>query len=168
MIRRHFIVIAALLVIFTGCFSVKYSFSGADTGAAETCSVQYFPNRAPIVNAGLSQQFTDALKDKIQNQTDLTLVNGTGDVDFEGAITGFSTQPTAVQSDDVAAQNRFTIQIRVKFTNVVDPDLSYETSFSRYQDYPSTISFEEAQTQYMEELIDLIIEDIFNKAFVNW
>lgn len=157
-------------IFLNGCFfkNVSYTFSGADTGEAETCSVQYFPNRAQIVNANLSQQFTDALKDKIQSDTDLALVRGVGDVDFEGAITGYYTQAIAIQGNETAAQNRFTISIKVKFTNPLEPDFEFDKSFSRYRDYESTMSFESAQSIYVEEIIEDIIEDIFNAAFVNW
>ncbi len=131
------------IVFLNGCFSVKYSFSGASINPEiKTCSVQYFPNRAPIVNANLSQQLTDALKDKIQSETSLTLVNGVGDVDFEGSITGYSTQATAIQADETAAQNKFTITVKVKYSNPLEPDFEYDKSFSRYREYESSMSFE--------------------------
>lgn len=152
-----------------GCFSVKYSFSGAAVSPEiETCSVQYFPNRAQIVNANLSQQLTDALKDKIQSETSLALVRGVGDVDFEGAITGYYTQATAIQGNETAAQNRFTISVKVKYSNPLEPDFEFDKSFSRYRDYESTMSFDAAQNAYVDEILEEIIEDIFNAAFVNW
>ena len=160
--------IAFTIILLDGCFSVKYSFSGANVGDAKTCSVQYFPNRAQIVNGNLSQQLTDALKDKIQSETSLTLINGIGDVDFEGSITGYSTQATAIQGNETAAQNRFTISVKVKYTNPLQPDFEFDKNFSRYRDYESTMSFESAQSKYVEEILEEIVEDIFNAAFVNW
>lgn len=156
------------LVILPGCFSVRYTFSGATTEGLETASVQYFANRAPIQNPGMSQELTNKLKDRIISQTNLLIVNGIGDADFEGAITGLSTAPTAISGQDQAQQNRLTITVRVSYTNTADEDLSFDSSFSRYTDYPSTQTFEQAQSQYMDELLDLIVEDVFNKAFVNW
>ena len=60
------------------------------------------------------------------------IVNGMGDVNFEGEITDYNTRPQTVAADAQAAMNRFTITVKVKFTNSVDPDLSYEQIFSRY------------------------------------
>jgi len=116
----------------------------------------------------LNQKITDELKDYIQANTSLVLINGTGDVDFEGAITGFEVRPTAIVSGDQAAKNRFTITLKVKFTCEVKPELNFESSFSKYEDYDPTIEFEEAKLTYTDDILKLLIEEIFNKAFVNW
>jgi hypothetical protein len=164
-----------LLMIFvlgmtglTGC-KVSYSFSGASISPqVKTVSVQYFQNRAPLVQPGLTQYITDALLDKCKAQTSLKVVNGMGDVNFEGEITDYNTRPQGIAADNQAALNRFTITVKVKFTNSVDPDLSYEQSFSRYQDYNSTLDLSQVEADLSIKIIDLIIEDIFNQAFVNW
>ena len=147
---------------------ISYSFTGASTEGLNTVSIQYFQNRAPLVQPGLSQHVTDALIDKCKAQTGLGIVNGIGDANFEGEITDYNTQPLTVAADARAATNRFTITIRVKFTNAVDPELSFEQSFSRYEDYDSNLNLSQVEQEYSEKIIDLIIEDIFNKAFVNW
>ena len=60
------------LVTLTQC-KVGYSFSGVNISEeVETYSVEYFPNRAALVQAQLSQEFTVALQDKIQGNTSLT------------------------------------------------------------------------------------------------
>jgi hypothetical protein len=56
-----------LLIMQYSCFTMKYSTTGASIPVeAKTVSVQFFENRAPLVEATLSQQVTDALKDYIQ------------------------------------------------------------------------------------------------------
>jgi hypothetical protein len=149
---------------------MKYSTTGASIPPeAKTVSVQYFENQARNQEAGLNQKVTDALKDFIQANSSLVLINGTGDVDFEGAITGFDVKPTAIVSGDQAAKNRFTITLKVKFTCDVKPELNFDTSFSRYEDYdPSAMEYEAAKAQFTDDILKLLIEDIFNKAFVNW
>jgi hypothetical protein len=160
--------LASLVTVLSGC-KVSYSFSGASISPqVKTLSVQYFQNRAPLVQPGLSQYITDALIDKCKSQTNLAIVNGIGDVNFEGEITDYSTRPQTVAADAQAAMNRFTITVKVKFTNAVDPDLSYEQTFSRYQDYNSSLDLSQVEQQLSEEIVDMIIEDIFNQAFVNW
>jgi hypothetical protein len=135
----------------------------------KTVSVQLFPNRAPVVQPQFSQLFTDGLKDKIQSQTSLRLItSGQGDVNFEGEIKEYKTEPMAIQSNNLAAQNRFTIVIRVKFTNGKEPKWDFDQPFSRYVDYPATQSFIAVEQENMKTLIDQLTEDIFNKAFVNW
>jgi hypothetical protein len=149
---------------------MKYSTTGASVPAeARTVSVQYFENTARDQQAGLSQKVTEALKDFIQANTSLILISGTGDLDFEGAITGFDVKPTAIVSGDQAAKNRFTITLKVKFTCEVKPELNFDSSFSRYEDYdPTHTEYEAAKEQLTDDILKLLIEDIFNKAFVNW
>jgi len=162
------ILVAGSLLFLNGC-KISYSFSGASISPqVKTLSVQYFQNRADLVQPGLSQYLTDALIDKCKAQTNLGLVNGPGDVDFEGEITGYNTLPLTVAADAQAASNRFTITVRVRFTNSVNPELSYDQSFSRYADYDSSLDLSQVEKKLSEDIVGLLIEDIFNKAFVNW
>ena len=162
--------IFAVGFLLSSCFSIKYSFKGAGIPPeVKTVSVQFIDNKARIVEPGLDQHFTEALKDYLQSNTNLFLVNGIGNVDFEGEITTYDyTSPVAITSTDVAAQNRFTIAMRVKFTNSVDPEQDFDASFSRYRDYASSISFESVKDDLTDEIMKELLDDIFNKAFVNW
>lgn len=175
--RERNISAAGLILVFlltcgifmlNGC-KISYSLTGASISPeVKTLSIQYFQNRADVVQPGLSQYLTDALIDKCKAQTNLGLVNGLGDVDFEGEITGYNTQPLTVAADAQAATNRFTISVRIKFTNAVDPDLSFEQSFSRYEDYNSSLDLSQVEKELSDKIVELLVEDIFNKAFVNW
>ena len=133
-----------------------------------TVSVQYFQNRAPLVQPGLSQELTDALIDKCKAQTNLANVNGIGDVNFEGEISDYNTRPLTVAADAQAAMNRFSITVKVKFTNSVDPELSFEQSFTRYEDYNSNLDLSQVEKELSTKIMEMIVEDIFNQAFVNW
>jgi hypothetical protein len=154
--------------ILYGC-KVSYSFSGASISPqVKTVSIQYFQNRAPLVQPGLSQYITDALIDKCKAQTNLNFINGIGDVNFEGEISDYNTRPLTVAADAMAAMNRFTIAVKVKFTNAVEPELSFEQTFSRYEDYNSNLDLSAVEKEFSDKIIEMIVEDIFNQAFVNW
>jgi hypothetical protein len=142
---------------------------GADIDPAlHTVSVQYFNNRAMRIEPTLSQRFTDALKEYLEGNTKLRVVNTIGDVDFSGEITNYDIQSVAISAGDVAAKTRFTITIRVKYTNSLNPNDSFDTSFSRYREFSSTQDFNSVEATLSDEILDEIIEQIFNKAFVNW
>ncbi len=163
-----FFIILSLSGLLNSCFTFKLSTKDASIPPeARTISVQYFQNNALIVEPSLSQQFTDGLKDYIQANTRLILVNGLGDLDFEGVITGYDVKPVSITSDQ-AAQNRFTITIKVKYTCSVKEDQDFEATFSRFEDYPSSQNFESVKAELTEKIMKLLIEDVFNKAFVNW
>ncbi len=157
----------AIAVSLYGC-KVTYSFTGASTTGLSTVSIQYFQNRASLVQPGLSQYITDALIDKCKSQTSLKTVNGIGDANFEGEITDYNTRPLTVGADAEAAMNRFTISVKVKFTNAVQPDLSFEQTFSRYEDYNSNTDLSQVEQDLSAKIVEQIVEDIFNQAFVNW
>jgi hypothetical protein len=170
---------AACLVLLSNCtiklgsLSLGYSTKGATTTGLKTVSVQYIENRVIENNGGIvqpsfSQEFTDALKDYIQSNTSLVMINGVGDADFEGEVVIFDQAPVSITANEIAAQNRFTIAIKIRYSNSVNPDMSFESSFSRYEDYSSSMTFDDAQSEYTEEIVKLLIEDIFNRAFVNW
>ena len=154
------------LLMLPGCGI--YSFSGASTTGLSTVSIQYFQNRASLVQPGLSQYITDELTDKCKAQTNLAIVNGLGDANFEVEIIDYNTRPHTVSADANAAVNRFTIGVRVKFTNVADPEKSFEQTFSRYEDYSSLSDLSEVESQLSERIVEMLVEDIFNAAFVNW
>jgi hypothetical protein len=162
-----FIMIAAM-TLFYGC-KVSYSFTGASISPlAKTFSIQYFQNRAPLVQPGLSQVITDALIDKCKGQTSLKYTNSTGDVNFEGEISDYNTRPLAVAADAQAATNRFTISVKVKYTNALDPTLNFDQTFSRYEDYSSNLDLSAVEKDLSDKIVEMLVEDIFNQAFVNW
>lgn len=162
------LILSIYVTTFTGC-KVSYSFSGASISpSVKTFGVQYFQNRAPLVQPGLAQYITDELIDKCKSQTNLKFVNNVADVNFEGEITDYTTRPLTVAADAMAAMNRFTITVKVKYTNSVEPELSFEKSFSRYYDYDSNLDLSQVEKEYSAKITEMIIEDIFNEAFVNW
>lgn len=171
--RRRLIIPGALLAIVLtviGCgVKVRYSFSGASiSDDVKTLSVLSFQNRASLVQPGLSQTLTDALLDMCKAQTNLSIVASGGDVSFEGDITDYKTQPMTVSGNEQAAMNRFSITVKVKFVNNMNPDLSYEQSFTRYQDYNSALDLSTVESDLSEKITKMLVEDIFNRAFVNW
>ena len=167
-LKRLILLIIIPLTIFYGC-TFKYSFNGASISTqVKTFSVQYFQNRAALVQPGLSQFLTDALIDKCKAQTRLNNINGLGDVNFEGEITDYKTAPLTVAADAQAAMNRFTITVKVKFTNSVQPEYNFDQSFSRYEDFNSNTDLSQVEKDLSDKIIAMIVEDVFNQAFVNW
>lgn len=159
-----------LLILGTYACKVTFSFSGANISAdVKTYSVDYFQNKALLVVPYLSSKFTDKLNEHIRSKTGLVeMTNNDGDVRFEGQITEYSQRAIDIKKDETAASNRLTISVRVKFTNIKDDKFDYDSSFSNYADYTSDADFTSIEESLIDEIIEKIIEDIFNKAFVNW
>jgi len=163
--------ILTVLFVMQQCITVKYGMSGASISPeAKTVSVKYFQNNAPLVNPQLSQLLTEELKDKFQSQTNLSLVNGIGDLHFEGEIIDYSTKPMAIKENDIAAENRLTITVRVKYVNSKDPNstFDFDKTFTRFEDYSSTYDLTQVETELSETIAEQLVQDIFNESVVNW
>ncbi len=159
-----------MLATVTGCgIKIKYSFTGASIPVeAKTISIATFQNRASLVVPGLTQTMTDALIDMCRAQTNLNMVSSGGDLSFEGEISDYKTQPLTVSGNEQAAMNRFSISVRVRYVNSFNTELSFDQTFTRYQDYNSALNLSDVEASLTEEIVKMLTEDIFNRAFVNW
>ena len=159
---------AVTLLALGGC-SGGYSFTGASIPAeAKTISITQFPNYASTVNPQLSQKLYDGLQQMFSSQTSLGVTSDDGDLQITGEITDYSTRASSIGSDDNVATNRFTISIKVSFTNRFDPKANFEQSFSRFKDYAASRDFSSVEQSLADEIVNELCEDIFNKSVVNW
>lgn len=146
-----------------------YSFTGASISPdTKTFSVEPFTNRASIVQPILASEITNALVAKINSSTSLVQVNDNADVAFVGTITGYSVTPFSIGANDKAAKNRLTITIKVKFTDSKNPKSNYQTQFTRFREYDSGYSLSDVEESLIKEINEELVEDVFNKSFVNW
>lgn len=177
-IVKNLLFIALLTILFSGCkigsagkWSMGYSFTGASVPAGcKTASVQYFQNRATIVQPQLARLLTEKLKDKIESQTELKIVNGIGDANFEGVIESYTSLPSQVSGGNqvTASLNKLEIKLNVKYTNSVDSQFEYDSPFIKFQEYPADQTLDQAESDILEKLADQLVDEIFNRAFVNW
>lgn len=162
--KSTYIFLLLLMSMFTSCGI--YSFTGASIPpGAKTVTVKYFQNNALIVQPTLAQTLTEKLQNRLSSQTSLSLVDKNGDLFFVGTITDYSVTPIAMQANETAAKNRLTVTVSVKFTNKIDPKLDYETSFSEFADFNRTSSVSQTEE---EQIVEALVDKIFNKAVVNW
>ncbi|MEQ8245961.1 LptE family protein [Fulvivirga sp.] len=158
-------------VFLSGCG--VYSFTGVAI-TAETISIQTFYNDAEGGPPDLSQTFTNKLRDYYQQNTNLTLVNEDGELQLEGAVTGYRitpVAPTAGRDNEagLSALTRLTITIKASYVNTTDDAFNFENkSFSFYSDYDSNQNLTTVENQLIEEIYDQIILDIFNASVANW
>lgn len=167
------VIFALTGLLFSSCFTVGYDARGGVTipPHIKTFSVQYFDNRAQLVEPTFSQRFTDELRQYIESNSSLKYVRGMGDIDFSGTITTYQITPQAFSSSggqDQAAMTRFTIGVKASYSDIKMPDNDFEKTVSAYREFESTKNFTTEEESLSEELREEIIEQIFNAAFVNW
>ncbi len=162
-------IIFSLLAIALVSCSIKYSFSGASISPdVKTVSVEHFQNLAPLVNPTLSNTLAETLRNRFISQTRLNVVSAYGDLSFSGEIRNYRVQPVAIQGNEMAAMNRLTIAVRVKFENVIDPTQNYDKTFTHFEDFPSTSQLAQVEQQLVTLIVEKLVEDIFNNAVANW
>ena len=120
---RSIIIIIFNTVLLSSCGI--YSFNGASIPKeANTITIEYFTNKAPTIQPMLSQIFTEKLKDRFIEQTDLVLSEN-GDLSFNGYISNYNIQPIAITSNETASKKSTT---RSLFLLTDDPAGSLWTS----------------------------------------
>lgn len=146
-----------------------YSFSGTSIQPdVETITLNFFEYTAQKVNPSLSNELTEALRSQFRKMTKLEQVDMDGDMEISGAITGYDVSATAITANEVASQNRLTVTISIQFENRKHPEDNLERSFSQYADFPSTQSLDAVESSLCTEIVERLIEDIFNATVAQW
>lgn len=161
------IILAVLLPFISGCGIYKFN----DTSIApdvHTISVYTIENKAMKINPSLSNTLTLALQDQYRRLTKLEMLEEGGDLEVSGFITSYDVTPTAVTAQEVAAQNRLTITVKITFKNNKHEEENFEKSFAAFQDYDSSLSLDSVEAQLVDEIVEILVDDIFNATVANW
>jgi len=152
------------------CCTVSYKFNNAklDYSLYKTIAIGDFLNQAALVYPPLYSQFNNALKDIYSRQTRLQIVQQNGDYNIEGAIIGYNLQQGSVGTDGFTTETRLTMTVRVIFSNSKNPSENFERTFSHFQTFSSNQMLEDVQPQLVNELIETIIDQIFNATVASW
>ena len=166
---RRLLPILALAVLLAGGCGI-YSFSGTSIQPDEkTVTINLFEYKALKVNPSLANELTEALRNKFRRMTRLEQVDIDGDLEIVGEVTGYDVRAQAVTAGEVAALNRLTVTINVTYINRKNPDSGFEKkSFSAYSDFDSNQGLESVESTLCTEIIEKLIEDVFNATVAQW
>ena len=157
-----------LIGLLSGC----YSFKGISIPPeAKTFYVKDFVLRANNAPAQIDQLWSEALREKIRNESRLTYNEQSPDIEFEGSITSYKVVGTAPQAGNTVSLNKLTIGISVTYTNNAGDggkDDEWTQTFSFFKDFDATLDLNSVEEGFIEEIFDQLTENVFNKAFTNW
>lgn len=163
--RRLIIILATLAVSSCGI----YSFSGTSIQPdVKTITIPYVEYTALRVNPSLSNDLTEALKEKYRKLTRLEEVDVDGDLELVCTVTGYDVKATAVTANEMASQNRLTVTVKVEFSNRKYPEDDVNNNFSAYEDFDATMSLDAVEAGLCETIIEKLVEDIFNATVAQW
>ena len=146
-----------------------YSFTGTNIQPdVNSISIPLVEYKALRVNPSLANDLTEALHDKFRKLTSLEQVEEDGDLELLCEVTGYDVKAQAVTANEVAAQNRLTVTVKIEFTNRKYPEDDVSQSFSAYEDFDATQSLDAVEGGLCETIIEKIVEDIFNATVAQW
>ena len=158
-----------LPLLFLQCGNNGYSFRGISIPLeVNTYFVGQFKNNANNAPPTLAIETSEALKEKIRQESRLILNDTDPDVEFQGTIVDFRVTAEAPQPGESSAINRLTIVTAVEYISHKNEEDGFKRNFSFFFDFPATTDLSTVQTQAVDEILAQITEDIFNAAFTNW
>ncbi|HRS68064.1 MAG TPA: LptE family protein [Paludibacteraceae bacterium] len=167
---KRLIILSIISFIISSSCTISYKFNGAsiDYSRVKSIAVIDFTNQATLVYPPMVTAFNEALKDAYTKQTRLTLLKRNGDLELEGEITDYTLTPLSIGSDAYAAETRLTMTVRVRFTNNTNTEENFERTFSANRTFPSSSTLESVQDQLVGEMIEEIVDNIYNATVANW
>ncbi len=170
MMKRIFHIVCLALAALCVSSCGIYSFSGTSIKSdVKSITIDLFEYKALKVNPTLSNDLTEAIRTQFRKMTSLEQVDVDGDLEITGAITGYDVRASAIAAGDVAAQSRLTVTVKVNFTNRKYPEEDFTNkSFSAYADFDAANSLDAVESTLILEIIDKLVEDIFNATVAQW
>ena len=167
--RRSSTILILLLAAFLCGGCGIYSFSGTSIQPdVKSITIEPVENKAMKVNPSLASTLFEQMCDKYKKLTKLEQVEEEGDFNVKATIESYQVSAAAVTANEVAALNRLTVTVKVKFVNEKHPEENFEKSFAAYEDYDSTNSLDAVEAQLCDTIVEKLIEDIFNATVANW
>ncbi len=167
--RILYIGLVAVVILQSAC-TVSYKFNGAsiDYSRTKSISVADFPNNAALVNPTLSVNLSEGIRDIYSRQTRLQVLRSGGNLELEGEITGYALTPMAITADSYASETKLTMTVKVRFTNNVAPEESFEKTYTAFQTFNSSQLLTDVQDELCNTMIQEIAENIYNDTVARW
>ena len=158
-----------LTLLLMGC-AISYKFNGASINydIIKTITISNFPNRAVYQWGPMESMFNNALSDKYVNQTKLQQVNRGGDLLLSGEITAYDQVNKSISSDGYSSMMQLKMTVKVNFENTKNHSEDFERQFSASREFDASQQLNDVQEDLVTQIIDEIVEQIFNATVANW
>lgn len=169
MICKKTTILLSLLMLLTAC-SVTYKFNGSSINyeKVKSISIDKFPIRSAYVWSPMESMFYNSITDEYAQKTKLEVLKRNGDLQLSGEIVEYSQTNKAIAADGFAAQTQLKVSVNVRFTNNSNHDEDFERRFSATAEYDSSQQLNAVQEELVQEMIDDIVDQIFNATVANW
>ena len=139
----------------------------------QTISIQQFYNNSLLGPSSMSQVFTEKIRDYFQQNTSLTLVENDGDLQLDGYVSNYTVTPVAPTGGrdgvQVSTTSRVTITVKATYINIKNDQFDFDRNFSFFVNFDSeSTDLASSEDQFVDEIFDQIILDIFNASVASW
>ncbi len=161
--------ILASLILMSGC-SVSYKLNGAsiDYNTIKTITIETITNRAAYQWAPMAPMFNTSISDIYNRQTKLRQVKRDGDLVLSGEITSYDQTNKSVAADGYSSMVQLKMTVKIKFTNNKRHEDDFDRSFSASREYDSSQQLSAVQEELVQQMIDDIVDQVFNATVANW
>lgn len=155
------------VILLTGCYSFKGISIPPEVNSYYVKGFILKANNAP---ANVDQRFSEALREKVRNESRLIYNDTDPDIEFSGSITSYRIQGNAPQEGNTVALNKLTIGVSVTYGNYRGDSKAdkWTENFSFFKDFDATLDLNSVEDEFIDEIFEQLVENIFNKAFTNW
>lgn len=168
-IIKTIMVAIASVLLMQGC-TVSYKLNGAsiDYNTIKTITVEAFTNRAAYQWAPMAPMFNTTLSDKYNHQTKLRQVKRDGDLVLSGEIVSYDQTNKSISADGYSSMVQLRMTVKVKFTNNKQHNDDFDKTFSANREYDSSQQLSAVQEELVQQMIDDIVDQVFNATVANW
>ncbi|MBO7436741.1 MAG: LptE family protein [Bacteroidaceae bacterium] len=168
-ILKSVITLFASALLLQGC-KVSYGLNMAsiDYNTTKTFSIETFTNRAAYQWAPMAPMFNTTLSNKYNDQTKLRQVRRDGDLALSGEITSYDQTNKTISADGYSSMVQLRMTVKVKFTNNKKHADDFERSFSASREYDSSQQLSAVQEELVQQMIDDIVDQVFNATVAKW
>ncbi len=158
----------ALLINFTGC---NYSFTGASIPPhLKTVAIPILEDRSGSGIFRLKEDLTNVLTQKFIEDNSLQVTDkANANCIVEGVIVSATDSPQQISGGEQIKTNRFAINVKVTFRDLVNKKVIFEKTFSNYKDYATDSgNIQQSRQDAITEATKLVAEDILLGVVSNW
>ena len=168
--KKHILALTAVAaLVLSGC-TVSYKLNGAsiDYNVTKSITLDPFTNRASYQWSPMAPMFNNTLSDIFNRQTKLKQVKKDGDLVLSGEITSYDQTNKSISADGYSSMVQLKMSVQVKYKNNKNHQADFDKTFTASRDYDASQQLSAVQEELVQQMIDDIVDQIFNATVANW
>jgi len=163
---NHFWFLISVIVLLVTSHCGFYSFSGSSLPPhLKTIAIPVFDDRTS--EFGVREKISEALIEEFIKDNTLKISDPRGaDSILEGTITRIRDQAGAYNADEQVQDIKVFVTVDIKFSDVSKQQVIWEEQLTQWGTYDPDVP--DSRDEGIDEAIDKLVADIFNKTIAGW